>query len=154
MSPTSDLTREAQFEGLVRQLDALFTLNDEPTLRDVSPARIAVRIRSEIGVAAAIKGAKMAINDALEMLEGATPQQWDVVNRRLLDLGCPPLNVLMAGRARVVRRILIQGQLNSDLEYYLLREVVLGPSTMLNEDQRKLASSMLEAYEGRAGGAA
>ncbi len=152
MPPTPDPKRDAEFEILVKELEALH-LQTDPALAEIAPARIARRMRTEMGVAAAIKGAKMAINDALEMLESAAPEQRELANSRLIESGCPPLHVLMAGRAKVARHILRQRRISNELDYYLLREVILGPAAWLTEEQRTLGSSLLADYERRTNGA-
>jgi len=147
---TPTIEQEKSFDLILGQLETLWSglASGLPeAVRSISVAENARRIRSVAGYSAAMRGAKQALNDALEAYQYASADDVKAANSRLAAVGSPPLHVLLAARTKTVRRVLKQRQLNSETEYYLLREILLDAESELSADNRALGESMLEKYE-------
>jgi len=153
MSRRSPADLEADFERHLRILEALTVDLMEGLPPEVAPALSAQRIRAKLGLSAAIRGIKQAINDFLDPLQYASKEEARRINERLARAGAPRLEELLAAQAKTVRRILKQRQLNTEVEYYLVKEVVVNVASSLTADQRQLAEAMLDRFERGAPGA-
>lgn len=100
------------------------------------------------------KGLSITINDTLE-----TTENWpvDVVrefDRILLENGAATLTELRLKHSKKYKKILKKGTIRSEVEYYLIKEIVDGMQEHIPENELPLLDAMLIEYEKKSVGAA
>ena len=148
---------------LERELAHLVALNEvfasvlvPPELRAAAGANLAEeaeRLRSQgIALSDIIEGMRQARNDSLEMSLEASPDARADLAKALAAAGLEPLSRLLAQRVGHVRKLLPKGRVETETEYYLLKEVVTTQdSPHLGPGDRIRAQEMLEDFERQAG---
>jgi hypothetical protein len=95
--------------------------------------------------ARARQGLAMAIGDLVEAVHGWRTEEVEIADRRLSDAGLPTLSAIRTRFSQAVQRALRRGRIDSEQEYYAIRNAV----EMTANDPR--LSAMLAAYEQAAG---
>jgi len=109
---------------------------------------IAVLNRQEQqSMALARRGLKMAINDCVSMSEGLRGDELAAVDAQLRAAGIVTLSALRLEYSKKLRKIAERGVIKTEVEFYLVKEVVDGNSDNADRAELLRLAAMLEAYE-------
>ena len=89
----------------------------------------------------------MAIGDTIEVTDGWRRERVAAIDGELAREGLPSLSAIRAQFSKVIRRAVARGYLNTDVEYYAVRNA----AEVANGDEGPLWK-LLSAYEQRLAG--
>jgi hypothetical protein len=95
----------------------------------------------------ALSGLRQAINDCVEMSLRFNPEEVAKLDEELRDRGLVTLSELRRRYSRKYAAIMKRGRINSDTEYYLIRNVLDDP-TIKTMDEREVLVRLVADYEG------
>ena len=96
--------------------------------------------------ARARQGLEMAINDTIELTQSWPQKRVQEIDDSLQANGLPTLSEIRARFSKEIRRVLKRGQINSDVEYYAVRNAV----EMSDSEELGQLTQLIAAYETKA----
>ena len=113
---------------------------------DSRPIAVLNRQEQE-SMALARRGLKMAINDCVSMTEGLRGEELVAIDAQLRAAGIVTLSALRLEYSKKLKKISLRGVIKTDVEFYLVKEVVDGNSDNVDRTELLKLASMLEACE-------
>jgi hypothetical protein len=113
------------------------------------PTNAGKHIVAKFGRSKALEGLRQAVNDTVEDLKGRTPEEIRNLDASLRKQGHPTSSEIRRRYSSAYKRILKQGKLKTETEYYLAAAVLSDVSSLANDDERLLLNRLVAQYEGR-----
>jgi len=113
------------------------------------PTNAGKHIVAKFGRSKALEGLRQAVNDTVEDWESRTREDIRNLDALLHKQGLPTFSEIRRRYASAYKRILKQGILKTDTDYYLVAGVLSDVSSLVNEDERVLLNRLVAQYEGR-----
>jgi hypothetical protein len=115
----------------------------------VHPTNAGELIVAKFGRSKALDGLKQAVNDTVEELANRTPEYLRSLDVSLLKQGLLTFSEIRRRYASAYKRILKQGELTTETEYYLIAGILADASSLADNDERLLLSQLVAQYEAR-----
>lgn len=113
---------------------------------DANPIRVLGRMEKE-GRALAAKGLRLGISDAISQLRDERPEALSALSAKLEEPGAPSLEMIRAFLSKKWAAIVKRGSIETDEQFYLVRELVDDPG--LTSVDRDRLHHMPEVYEAK-----
>ncbi|NII55171.1 hypothetical protein [Luteibacter sp. SG786] len=113
---------------------------------DANPIRVLGRMEKESRALAA-KGLRLGISDAISMLRDERPETIAALSAKLEEAGAPSIEMIRAYLSKKWAAIVKRGSIETDEQFYLVRELVDDPG--LTSMDRDRLNNMLEVYEAK-----
>lgn len=139
--------KEQEFVELEAFLDfyATAVMGIDPA-NDIHPATQLRGIAAQVGKSKALVGLRQAVNDCLEWVEDATPEEISALDSALKSRGIVTFTELMVRKSRKYRAVLKRGRIRNDTEYYIVDAAASDLSIAMPEDERRQLDCMLAGY--------
>ncbi|NID05088.1 hypothetical protein HBF26_09335 [Luteibacter jiangsuensis] len=111
---------------------------------DANPIRVLGRMEKESRALAA-KGLRLGISDAISMLRDERPETIAALSAKLEEAGAPSIEMIRAYLSKKWAAIVKHGSIETDEQFYLVRELVDDPG--LTSADRDRLNHMLDVYE-------
>lgn len=93
------------------------------------------------------RGLSMALDNILEMSTVWTKEQVEQANTYLAGEGVPTLSMMRLRYSKRLKAILTRGQINTEVEYYLVKGTISGGAN--DPDRAQQLQSLADAYESK-----
>ncbi|MGN6091864.1 MAG: hypothetical protein ACTHOL_05895 [Luteibacter jiangsuensis] len=113
---------------------------------DANPIRVLGRMEKESRTLAA-KGLRLGISDAISQLRDERPETIAALSAKLEEAGAPSIEMIRAYLSKKWAAIVKRGSIETDEQFYLVRELVDDPG--LTTMHRDRLNHMLEVYEAK-----
>jgi hypothetical protein len=113
-----------------------------PELRPIA----CLEVLEKKGIKTALRGLRMAINDCVEASFRFDRAEVAKLDSELRKLGIVTLSELRMRYSKAYARIKKRGQIKTEDEYYLVRNVLDDPTVKISEE-RELLEKMISEYE-------
>ena len=113
---------------------------------DANPIRVLGRMEKESRTLAA-KGLRLGISDAISQLRDERPETIAALSAKLEEAGAPSIEMIRAYLSKKWAAIVKRGSIETDEQFYLVRELVDDPG--LTSMPRDRLNHMLEVYEAK-----
>jgi hypothetical protein len=97
--------------------------------------------------ALARKALRLGISDAMSALSDERPEALDALSAKLEEAGAPSIEMIRAYLSKKWAAIVKRGSIETDEQFYLVRELVDDPG--LTSTDRDRLNHMLEVYEAK-----
>ena len=104
-------------------------------------------IAEKHGRSKALEGLRQAANDIIEDLSHIPSEEVASIDEAMHDLGLLPLSELRRRYASAYTRVVKRGQIRSDTEYYLIKNIVVDLANSVSDAERDQLQGLLDAYE-------
>lgn len=94
------------------------------------------------------EGLKAAVRDMLEFLSRCTEEQTKVIDEALKKIGAPTLTEMRMAFSKDLNRIEKRGHIETEEEFYLVRNVLSFPMIEFNPKRANKLVEMLSKFEG------
>lgn len=140
---------QSELEQLLGFIDLYIAIAEpEPIPSEVHPRFVAQQILRQRGLPSALRGARQAVNDLLSQSSDLPPDDVSALDAALRDEGLPTLSELRRHYSSASRRILRRKRITTDVEYYMVKNLVDDLASGVGNNDREQLIAMMEAYEG------
>lgn len=113
---------------------------------DANPVRVMERMEKS-SPALARRALRVGISDAMTKLNDESPEALASLSAKLAEAGAPSIEIIRAYLSKKWAAIVKRGSIETDEQFYLVRELVDDPG--LTSMDRDRLIHMLEVYEGK-----
>lgn len=103
-------------------------------------------IAAQVGKPKALVGLRQAVNDCLEWVEEASPEEISALDSALKSKGIVTFTELLVRKSRKYRAVLKRGRIRNDTEYYIVDTAASDLSIAMPENERRQLDSRLAGY--------
>jgi hypothetical protein len=142
--------REREYAELVGYMDFYATHVIGVAPGDAThPTIVGKDIVARFGRSKALDGLKQAVNDTVEDLASKTPEYLRNLDAALQEQGLLTFSEIRRRYAKAYKRILKQGAVKTETEYYLISGILADVSSLADSDERLLLGRLVAQYMGR-----
>ncbi|MDW3649477.1 MAG: hypothetical protein R8P61_20575 [Bacteroidia bacterium] len=116
------------------------------TKEEHSPIAILTKMEKE-SFSLAKKGLKMGMSDLIQMVNGQSEAFKKELNELLIASDLPSLKRLNAQIKNIAQKVLKGGEIKSESEYYIIKEVLIDLSLKLPQEERERLTQCMLEYE-------
>ena len=145
--------REKELEQLLGFLSFYIEVIKKPGLPAHAQDRRSLReevdrIAREYGRSKALEGARQAMNDVVEDLQGLNAEGVELLDGALRDAGLQTFSEVQRRYSSQYRKVVRRGKIKGETEYYLINGMLVDQTSSLSDEEREVLQSMVSAYEG------
>jgi hypothetical protein len=142
--------REREYAELLGYVDFYAThvigiAPEDPT----HPTNVGKGFVAKFGRSKALDGLRQAVNDTVEDLASRTPEYLRNLDAALRQQGLLTFSEIRRRYARAYKRILKEGVVKTETEYYLVAGILADVSSLADSDERLLLNRLVAQYEAR-----
>jgi hypothetical protein len=111
------------------------------------PSNVAKQLREQYGGSKALIGARMAVNDIVEMSSDESAEYVARLDRILREKGIITLSEVRRRFASSYKHIFKRGKIKNETEYHVVVGVLADASAAVSEEERAVLNSLVSRFE-------